>query len=191
MRAGVDPPGKGWFEIQGQQVGDRTLSMQMRGPDAILGEARGRKVLDLGCAEGLIGLEFAKAGAEVVDGIEVVAGRAERAREFFRGRQAQFFVQDLNEFASRPPLGLLPSYDIVLALSIAHKLVAPDAFLAAAARRCSYLMAVRLPDPVIRDRRSGFREIDVQALMRGEGFETLTAGRQHAMKEWCGIFRRV
>ena len=74
---------KGWFVIDGLQAGDRTLAQQMLGMEAALAEARGKRVLDLGCAEGLIALEFLKAGAAQVTGIECNPATAAVTRRLF------------------------------------------------------------------------------------------------------------
>ena len=51
---------------------DRTLAQQMMGLDRLFAEIEGKDVLDVGCAEGLLSIECAKAGADVV-GIEIRA----------------------------------------------------------------------------------------------------------------------
>ena len=185
----IDPPGRGWFAIAGSQAGERTLEQQLRGPDILLPEAPGRSVLDLACAEALIGLEFLKAGAVLLHGVERVESRLVRARELTKGRSAAFFAADLERFASAPPVGLLPAYDIVLVLSIAHKLKDPVAFIEAAAQRAGEAIAIRLPEPVISDRRSRFQKVDVPALMGRLGFTPIALRRGH-LDEWCGAWRR-
>lgn len=183
-----DPPGRGWF-AEGQD-GDRTLSEQMIGLDPLYEIAPRATVLDLGCAEGLIGLELVKAGASLLHGIDLVHERVRKAREAAREYPARFWAADLARFATKPITGLLPTYDIVLCLSIVHKFAEPEAFLAAAAMRCRGTLAIRLPARILSDARSGFRRIDVPALMAAQSFEQ-THDTTGPRGEWVGIFDRV
>lgn len=183
-----DPPGRGWF-AEGQD-GDRTLAEQMIGLDPLYEIAPRATVLDLGCAEGLIGLELVKAGASLLHGLDRVRERIRKAREAAQDVPARFFVADLALFATKPLTGLLPTYDIVLALSIAHKFTEPETFLAAAAMRCRGTLAIRLPDRILSDARSGFRRIDVPALMAAQSF-AMTHDTTGPRGEWVGLFDRV
>jgi SAM-dependent methyltransferase len=110
---------KGWFEIPGIQRGDRTLAEQMLGLDF---DVSRRKVLDLGCAEGLIAIEMRKRGATVVHGVEYNEQIFKRALALARGG-VEFFRHNLNDGL---PAQLLPQYDVVLMLAILHKLATPD-----------------------------------------------------------------
>lgn len=186
----ADPPGKGWFEIDGRQRGDRTLAEQMLGLEPLLGEVAGRSVLDLGCAEGLIALELLKAGATRAHGAEAVPSRVAAACDLCAGRPAVFFVAELETFAASPPDWLLPAYDVVLLLSIAHKFQDPEAFIRAAARRAAELVPIRLPAPVVVDPRSGHRPVAVPEVMASEGF-TLWHEAPGPRREWVGLFRRT
>lgn len=186
----ADPPGKGWFEIDGRQRGDRTLAEQMQGLEPLLAEAPGRSVLDLGCAEGLIALEMLKAGAALAHGAEAVPTRVAAACDLCAGWPAVFFVAELETFAAAPPDWLLPAYDTVLLLSIAHKFQDPEAFIRAAARLAAETVAIRLPAPVLIDPRSGRRPVDVPAVLAAEGF-TLWHEGPGPRGEWAGLFRRT
>ena len=170
----TEPAGKGWYQIPGVQAGDRTLSEQLIGLEPLFELAPGKTILDLGCAEGLISLELMKAGAVLTHGVEAVGSRVDHAREHFHGRDAAFYHADLNDFAHAPPVGLLESYDIVLLLSIIHKMQDTAAFVRAAAARSKDIVAIRLPDAVIRDKRSNFVPLDVPALMAELGFHAVS-----------------
>ena len=195
-----DPRGVGWFDrAPGVDRHFRRLDDQLRGLGPLVDHCEGAAVLDLGCAEGLIGFWLLENGAAHLDGVEVVPERVERARALAAalpaGKSARFHQCWLEGFAKKPPEGLRPAYEVVLLLSIAQKLPRPRAFVIAAARRCSKVIAVRQPDPVIRDRRSEFAPCDVPGLLREEGFRPLgeeqrlsnDRGEQH---EWLGLFRR-
>lgn len=175
--------GKPWFG------GERTLAQQMVGPDALLPHVKGKTVLDLACAEGAIALEMRKAGAYRVHCIELDPERLAAAAVRFRTDNDAYFTRmDLNSFASAPSAGL--RFDIVLALSIAHKLKRPDEFLRAAADRAREFIAIRLPHPIIDDRRSDHRKVDAPALMAECGFD-LWHEQRGTFNEWNGIFRRI
>lgn len=195
-----DPRGVGWFDrAPGVERHFRRLADQLRGLEILIEFCPGAAVLDLGCAEGLIGFWLLGSGAVHVDGIEVVPERVERAErlaaELPAGKSARFHRCWLEGFATEPPESLRPAYEIVLLLSIAQKLPNPRAFVTAAARRCSKVIAVRQPDPVISDRRSNFEPCDVPALLACEGFRLLGEERRlpndrGEQEEWLGLFER-
>lgn len=176
--------GKGWFRIPGVQDGDRDLADQLKGLGPALSEAQGKTVLDLGCAEGLIAREFALAGAVSVHGLEMRAEAVTVARNVCRGRACTFEAWDLNQ----PPV--CEPADIALMLAILHKLRQPAVLLGRVIEHVKpQLMVIRLPGPVIRDRRSGMVPFDVPDFCcnAGYGFERLLRGH---FDEWVGYFRR-
>lgn len=128
-----------WLTIPGVQDGERTLEEQLLGLAPALAEAPGRTVLDLGCAEGLIGQAFARAGALDVLGLEGMVEHVKVGQRNTRG--VRFKVRDLN--VQKPPK--LPSWDIVLALAILHKLHDPARGVWYCARAARSLVVVRLP----------------------------------------------
>jgi predicted RNA methylase len=127
----------GWFVIPGMQTGDRTLEEQIIAVRPALAEAKGRTVLDMGCAEGLIGLEFARAGALAVHGMDAVRGHIDVAEEVGQGQPMTFECADLNVLGAPRP------YDIVLALGVIHKLHEPGVGLKWAADCTRRLLLVR------------------------------------------------
>lgn len=135
----------GWFEIPGLQRGPRTLEEQLKGLEVALAEAKGKSVLDLGCAEGLIALEFLRAGAASVFGCDCNEGAIEQARTLNAMRpQARFEVLNLHAMIADPAPGQWRA-DVVLALAILHKTLEPEKAACFAASLAGELLVVRLP----------------------------------------------
>jgi hypothetical protein len=174
-----------WFQVKGR--GARRLEDQLLGLDQLFQVAHG-VVLDLGCAEGLIGKTMLESGCDMLHGVEIVPERIERAERFLRHYPAEFWVHDLEKMDSLVPQ-LRIKYDVVLALSIAHKLRRPEQFIRAAAGLSDDLFAIRLPQPVICDKRSGRVPLDVPKLMSDIGFDAVSEHRGF-LDEWIGIYRR-
>lgn len=135
----------GWFKLPGQK-GDRSVADQLRGLDPALQAAKGKSILDLGCAEGAIALEFARAGAARIVGLEVVGSHLEVARELFRRAgvdcEAEFYCVDLNRAAVEVQD---QQFDIVLALAIIHKLKDPGAALRLFGGMAREQVIIRMP----------------------------------------------
>jgi len=204
---------QGWFKIPGLQDGKWDIDRQMAGLEVIRRACGGATALDLGCAEGLISLELAKAGARLVHGVELESQRVQVAERLFEQHcpdvARQFIVWDLARFdelylgltANSHPAAvfLRTRYDIVLCLAIAQKLPNPARFLRLASTLCSKLLAVRLPYPVIDDARSFNVPVDVKRML-GDEFDLIqeTEGypadvnRSYRSGDtaWLGIFRR-
>jgi len=177
----MHPQGRGWF-ITPEQDGDRTLEEQLLGLDLVLAEAAGSTVLDLGCAEGLIGREFALRGA-TVHGLTIVETEVEAGRVFCAGLPVQIDRCNLMD----PAWPVAGSFDIVLALSIAHKMWDPYAFLRQVHGRAQRMIAIRLPNRVHNDARSNHQPIDpVRAFTDFD----LIAEPVTCRGEWLGIFKR-
>lgn len=185
--------GKGWFKVPGiRPAGDRTLEEQMMGLGPALEEAKGKSVLDLGCAEGLISREFAKAGAASILGIELLESHLEVARIVCKKWPHITFRQaHLDDYIAEQVE--IRQYDIVLALGIIHKLRDPGIPLEFAARSARDLMLFRAPakatDGVIRSKHST-AEVNVPEVMARNGFveEKLIPG---VRGEACQYWRRV
>lgn len=123
---------RGWFVIPGEQDGDRTVSQQMRGLGPLVERVRGARVVDFGCAEGLIDKALLDHGAAHVRGYEVVADHivvANRVCAAYRQEppQAHFIVRNLNETAAICGDGT--AWDEALMLAVLHKLKRPADFL--------------------------------------------------------------
>lgn len=144
--------GEPWFKI-GEAHGLRFLKEQLLGLDAVRALASRASVLDLGCAEGLVGKYLIDThGADLLQGVEYLPERVEEAQRQCAGYiNAQFFQADLNDLkAVEKAMGemLLPGYGVVLLLAILHKLREPEHLLKWAADHCIGVMAVRYPGAV-------------------------------------------
>jgi SAM-dependent methyltransferase len=194
---------KGWFDIPGVQKGDRTLAEQMKGLEPALAACSGKRLLDLGCAEGLIAFEFAAAGAHVL-GVDMNTTMIDLARRMAkqrfepksRPRFENATVQALMVEASTPgnESWFEPGYDIVLALAVVHKLEHPAQavrFVATIARERAVIrlpvMKTRRGEPhVIHGKHSGIT-CDVNAEMMAHGFrlaEQLPGPRGEFVQHW-------
>lgn len=175
---------KGWFVTE-ERSGDRTLDQQMLGLAPLVNFARGRHVLDVGCAEGLISCALKTEGAASVLGVDIVPGHIDVARrrtadQFGLG----FMLADANEF--EPSI----QYDAVLLLGILHKLRNPAEACKRIAKHCSGMCVIRLPEsgPVIIDTRSGSRPHDIDSAMLDIGFKLQHIARG-SFNEWVGYYR--
>lgn len=183
---------KGWFIIPNIQDGDRTVDEQILGLEGY--DFKGKTVLDLGSAEGLISAYALMQGAKLVHGCEIIAAHLKVATRMMEGHAAQFWVMNLNSFEDlhkkslrkgSPPM--LRRYDVVLLLSIVHKIKEPLPFLEYAASLTDSLI-IRLPEAILCDQRSGFVSTDVPEFL-APAFD-LTAEPKTAKEEWMGIFER-
>jgi predicted RNA methylase len=179
---------RGWFHIPGVQEGDRTLEEQLLGLAPALQEAQGKTVCDLGCAEGLIAIEFASAGAAAVYGcdynVELLATAQQQIKD--RALPIHFEFRDLNE--SRPQA----QSDIVLALAVLHKLDDPAAGVRLCAALAKQLIVLRLPigsRGIIKSKHKRDTRTDIGALLLREGFrrERKEPGPRG---EWVQYWRR-
>lgn len=189
-------PTKTWFPV-GRGSHERSLHHQMQGLRHVVDEVatckkRGQHltVLDAACAEGLIGLELLKAGASALQGVELVPERVRDANRLRGDLPATFEVGDICTWQPNC------KHDIVLALSILHKLPDPVAVASRLGDACLRMMVIRLPPPpegseggVIMDRRSGMVRIDLRPGLDRLGLrlEEETTGY---LDEWIGFWRR-
>lgn len=172
----MEAPLRGWFILPGKE-GDRTLAQQMVGLDDALALAGGKRVLDLGCAEGLISREFVHAGAAEVVGIDILDRHVEEARRQCEGLPCRFYTWHLERLHENGPAkDVLGKFNIVLALAVVHKLKNPEAGLRLAAEMSDDLVVLRLPNypetkqGLIRSKHWG-TTCDIAAVMGDCGFE--------------------
>lgn len=152
----------GWFEIDGVQTGEHRLEGRLQGLHTLAKFVPGASILDLGCAEGLIGAWLHAHGGRLLDGVDANRDLLATARKLYSDDPTiRFFYVDLNrEHFSFVPTPLLPSYDIVLCLCLAHKFREPREFLTKAAQLCNKYFALHLPAPLIDDARSNHVVVD-------------------------------
>lgn len=167
----------GWFAIPGVQTGDRTLAEQMLGVKEALDEARDKTVLDLGCAEGLISREFARAGATVM-AIDAIGDHVKVAMGQCEGYDVGFDVVGLDELAAKhEQLNAYHVYDIVLALGVCHKLHDPATGVRFAARSSDDLVLIRMharseaKDGLLRSKFKKTVVCNTVEIMESEGFK--------------------
>lgn len=157
---------KGWFTIPGVQNGVRDMTERTTPLRPLLPHVRGATILDLGCAEGLISKWLIDDGrARLVHGLDAYEPYLETARKMMpRDRyKTKFAVCDFNHFErDAATVGLLPGYDVVLALNVIQKLLDPRAMLMTAASYAGTWFVYSGPAPVIKDVRSNFVEVDVE-----------------------------
>lgn len=177
-----------WFHDGDQAKGDRTLAQQLIGLALLTPYVRGKTVLDAGCAEGLIAIEMAKAGAVAVHGIEYRQQAVDVANKLRGDLPVTFECANLNTW--RPKR----HYDIVLLLSILHKLQDPTTVLVDMLLHCNDLAVIRLPprgnQPTVVDERSGNHRFELARTIEVCGFV-----KEHEadgpLNEWVGYFRRA
>lgn len=192
MNTATKKPAKTWFAI-GKGEFERKLEHQMIGLRPIVDEFRSMKAkgrpltaLDVGCAEGLIGMEMAKAGAIQVHGVEIVAERVAEANKLRGSLPCSYELGSVATYNPTRP------YDVLLALSILHKMPNPSATLYRLVHSfCRRMVVIRLPPgggPLVVDPRSGNVPHDLNGTLEGLGFKLEQETEGH-LGEWIGIWR--
>lgn len=134
-------PSKPWFTV-GNVPGDRTIDQQMVGLDRLMKAVPGKTVLDCGCAQGLISIEMARAGASYVHGVEILRPFVDAAwKESGDLENVGFEQGDMNVWRPWSP----KQFDIVTALAILQKLRDPCAVTSMLADTARELIVIRTP----------------------------------------------
>lgn len=184
----ADAPQKlGWFNTK-NRPGDRSLEQQLMGLDQLFAECKGKTVLDVGCAEGLISIALAQAGAVAVHGVEIIKGHVEVGNKLRKDLPVTLECQDANDWKPKR------QYDIVIALALLHKLKNPTATCALFAAAARDLVVLRLPPlhaPTIIDERSGNNPHHIGLTMERAGFVLEREATDGPFAEWLGYYRRV
>lgn len=166
----------------------------MMGLDPALAVAKGASVIDLGCAEGSISRAFAAAGASEVLGVELLQDHINVARTVCKAHsQVSFVVSELGEYIRQRPEP--KRFDIVLMLSVAHKLKDPGLIVTFAGKSTRKLLAFRGPNRYVPWKgrlrsKFGDGECNVTALLKAEGLEegeTIEGARGEMVQYWHRI----
>lgn len=181
---------KGWFRIPGIQDGDRTVEEQMKGLGSLQAGVRGARVLDLGCAEGLVLRRLLEAGASFGFGVDIVQAHIEEALRQCRGLNARFFIHDLNDTSWLRAAG---QFDVVLMLAILHKLRSPLSVIKTVVETASpRVIVLRTPCATpgfVLDSRSGLVHHDIRGALGRCGYRLTEICSGH-FDEWTGYFDR-
>ena len=130
---------KGWFTTAGRP-GDRTLESQKIGLERLYAAVRGKTLLDIGSAEGLLTMDLVSAGGAVAaHGVEIVKGHIEVAHKLQGTLPICFEQGDANTWTPKR------QYDVVTLLAVLHKLKNPTAACARFAAVARELVVIRLP----------------------------------------------
>jgi len=102
-----------------QDIGYGVSAPRKRKIMELLGDLKGKKVLDAGCASGYLGREMKNAGASEVIGVDISADRIREAKKIFDNA----FALDIQEAALPFPDGY---FDIVLLAEVIEHLFSPE-----------------------------------------------------------------
>ena len=190
-----------WYII-GENNGQVPLKRQLLGLQTI--EVKNLTLLDLGCAEGLTSIHMARQGARLVHGVELLDRAVEVGRSLVgfseMSDRVKFFVGDLRQAEQALTQdGLLPSYDVILAMASIQKLGKKSVpVLRHIASLCNRTLVIRLPK---RELPNGFRTTtDPAKILEQQGFKMLWEGCGHPQGEppypmeggsWLAKFDRV
>lgn len=82
-----------------------------------MGDIAGKKILDLGCGSGRVGVKLAAAGAESVVGLDLSTVAVEKANQLAREMSVSNFHATQSSFSSH---GFLNTFDYVLCVNMLH-----------------------------------------------------------------------
>jgi SAM-dependent methyltransferase len=178
---------KPWFTIDGVP-GDRTLKQQLKGLGDLRDRVKGKTLLDIGCAEGLISMYLVDHGAVAVHGIEVRPDFIETANRLRGDRACTFETADANVYQP------VRQYDICIMLAVLHKLREPVKACKRFAAAAREMVVLRLPPKgalIITDDRSGGEKHDIGRAMQACGFMLKNAHYEGPKGEFMAYYERV
>lgn len=168
-----------WF-ILGDNNGQIPLKRQLLGLSEI--DVKGKTILDVGCAEGMMALHFIENGAKLAHGIEIRPRAVEVAQSIagYTGvsDKAKFWEGDLrkpDEALNQD--GMLSEYDVVFAMASLQKTKGKGGHvMQKIAEKCAGTLIMRLP----------FREIQTGWKTKSDPAEVLEQVGFELTRESCG-----
>jgi trans-aconitate methyltransferase len=175
-----DKPGNGWFD--NQDFRNRIAGLH-------LGDFQGKRVLDLGCAEGKSCELLIDLGAASAVGFDWNMTRVTASTK----RQVHLEYHDLNDVKSLPRMD---RFEIVLLLAVLKNMKQPEKLLQYALDHCSERIAIRTP---VLEQRIGARPYDIERVCEQNGFKfesrtvvvnSVDFVKHQQNKSWIGVFAR-
>lgn len=168
-----------WF-ILGDNNGQIPLNRQLLGLKEV--DVKGKTLLDVGCAEGMMILHFLEQGAKLGHGVEIRSRAVEVAQSIAGynkiSDKAKFWEGDLR----KPDMalnqeGMLSSYDVVFAMASLQKTKTKAGdVLQKIADKCDETLVVRL----------AFREITTGWRQKSDPVDVLAESGFELIRESCG-----
>ncbi|WP_316897976.1 sulfotransferase domain-containing protein [Pseudodesulfovibrio indicus] len=171
------------------------LADRFQGLEACFKSCAGKRVLDLGAAEGLVALRCLQHGAAEVTGFEMDTDRVQAAKNLLAaegfGEKSAFHAADVGDwdgFVASCGDRLSPAYDVVLYLGL-HQHLGDNrlAVLKGALKRARELFVVRTP--------ASFWERDaIRAVVRDAGWEPIESPAKDEGRDHLGeavVFRKT
>lgn len=200
-------PYRPWFII-GKNNGQVPLERQFAGLHTV--DVKNKTVLEIGSAEGLVSFEFAKRGAKMVHGVELLARAVDVARAIAHytpyENQTAFFVGNmLDGQKAISQSGMLPTYDVVTAMAVLQKMPHQFRVLKEVLNKCAHTFVIRLPERRAYRYRFlrtawSFGGQDILPLIESHGFKLIWQGHGHPKGEppypmegdsWMAVFERI
>lgn len=169
-------------------------SIRLLGLKSIFAQCKDKTVLDLGCAEGIVGYNLSREGAKLIHGFESDENRINFVKKIFAEATANGFeclradLSDWSFFYKQYKDILLDRYDIVLFLGLYHHLPSETRkhTLSEALKLCGNWFVIRTPEKFM-------KEEDISSFINAHGFK-LTEQNDHSQNENLGeirIYKRV
>jgi Methyltransferase domain len=199
-----------WFKI-GNNGGQWDIARQDAGLSEI--DFKGKTVLEIGCAEGLVSLQNLKRGAKLTHGIEYRERAVEVANSIAGvlglGDVARFYWGDIGDTTnafSQP--GMLERYDVIIAMAVLQKVTNQPRVLGKILEKCGSTLVLRLPFrkifryrffPLRHSYDNSWGPVDPVEVAKQNGFKLLWESTGYPQgkppfpktgEAWLGVFER-